>query len=48
MPLDSPKYATIDWPYLDVIRPDGTTAKIRLFEHAEQVGGTYTPAQASF
>ena len=23
MPLDSPKYPTIDWPYLDVIRPDG-------------------------
>ena len=38
MPLDSPKYPTIDWPYLDVIRPDGTTAKIPLFAHAEQVG----------
>jgi hypothetical protein len=48
MPLDSPKYATIDWPYLDVIRPDGTIAKIRLFEHAVQVGGTYAPAQAEF
>ncbi|HSB13490.1 MAG TPA: hypothetical protein VLE22_03465 [Bryobacteraceae bacterium] len=48
MPLDSPKYATIDWPYLDVIRPDGSTAKIRLFDHAAQVGGTYAPAQAEF
>ena len=26
MPLDSPKYGTIDWPYLDVFRPDGSTA----------------------
>lgn len=48
MPLDSPKYPTIDWPYLDVIRPDGTTAQIPLFEHATQVGGAYTPAEASF
>ncbi len=48
MPLDSPKYPTIDWPYLDVIRPDGTTAKIPLFEHARLVGGTYSKAEASF
>lgn len=48
MPLDSPKYATIDWPYLDVTRPDGTTAQIRLFDHAEQVSGTYSAAGASF
>jgi len=48
MPLDSPKYPTIDWPFLDVIRPDGTTAKIRLFEHAVQVSGDYTCASASF
>ncbi|RPI19165.1 MAG: hypothetical protein EHM65_01645, partial [Acidobacteriales bacterium] len=48
MPLDSPKYPTIDWPFLDVIRPDGSTAKIDLFEHAQQAGGTYTCAEASF
>ena len=48
MPLDSPKYATIDWPYLDVIRPDGTTANIRLFQHAQPAGGAYTSAEASF
>ncbi len=48
MPLDSPKYPTIDWPYLDVIRPDGSTAKIPLFAYAEQVAGTYTSAEASF
>jgi hypothetical protein len=48
MPLDSPKYPTIDWPYLDVIRPDGSSAKIPLFAQAQQVGGTYTPAEATF
>ena len=48
MPLDSPKYPTIDWPYLYVVRPDGTTAKIHLFSQAEQIGGAYTCAEASF
>jgi len=48
MPLDSPKYATIDWPYLDVIRPDGSTARVRLFEYAVLVGGSYTEAGAIF
>jgi len=48
MPLDSPKYPTIDWPYLDVIRPDGSSAKIPLFAHATQNGGTYTKAEATF
>lgn len=48
MPLDSPKYPTIDWPYLDVIRPDGSTAKIGLFPHAVQAGGSYSRAEASF
>ncbi len=48
MPLDSPKFPTIDWPYLDVIRPDGTSARIRLFDHAQLVGGTYTAAAGSF
>ena len=30
MPLDSPKYATIDWPYLDYILGDGTTGRAAL------------------
>lgn len=42
--LDSDKYPWIDWPYLDVVRPDGTTERVRLFDHAEQVGGAYTAA----
>lgn len=48
MPLDSPKYPTIDWPFLDVIRTDGSTARVRLFDNATQVGGTYTSASTSF
>src|SRR5687768_2547364 len=36
MPLDSPKFATIDWPFLDAIRPDGSTAQIQLFDYATQ------------
>lgn len=46
-PLDSVKYPTISWPFLEVIRPDNTTAQIRLFDYATQVGGAYTKAQAT-
>ncbi len=48
MPLDSPKFPTIDWPYLDAIRPDGTKAQIPLFAHATPAGGSYLAAGASF
>jgi hypothetical protein len=48
MPLDSPKYATIDWPFLDLILPDSSTARIRMFDHAVQIGGTYTAASGQF
>ena len=44
MPLDSPKFPTIDWPYLDVTRADGTAAQIRLSNYATQVAGTQTKA----
>jgi hypothetical protein len=47
-PLDSPKFPTIDWPYLDVIRPDGSTGQVALFANAVQDGGTYTPASGVF
>ena len=46
-PLDSAKYPTISWPFLEVIRPDNTTARIPLFQHATQAGGTYTQAQTT-
>ena len=46
--LDSPKYPTIDWPYLDAVRKNGTTAQVPLFAHATLAGGTYTPASGTF
>jgi hypothetical protein len=48
MPLDSPKYATIDWPYLDYVLEDGSTGRTPLFANASQNGGDYTPAESSF
>lgn len=48
MPLDSPKFPTIDWPYLDVIRPDGTSARIRLSAQATQNGGSQDKATATW
>ena len=46
--LDSPLYPIIDWPYLDVIQPDGTTASVHLFNETARVSGTWTPASAKF
>lgn len=48
MPLDSPKYATIDWPYLDYILADGSPGRVALFEHATQNGGDFVKAETSF
>ncbi|HYP08152.1 MAG TPA: hypothetical protein VER03_18105, partial [Bryobacteraceae bacterium] len=48
IPLDSPKYATIDWPYLDYIRKDGTTGRVPIFPSVTQAGGDYTRASTSF
>jgi hypothetical protein len=48
-PLDSPRYASIDWPYLDVLPAGGGKAvSIPLFPNAQQVGGTWTRASGSF
>ena len=47
-PLDSPRYATIDWPYLDVIKSDNSTARLRLSDHAVLQSGTYAKASANF
>lgn len=47
-PLHSPRYATIDWPYLDVIKADNTTARIRLSDHATLVSGSHTQASTQF
>ena len=47
-PLDSPRYATIDWPYLDVIKADNSTARIRLSDNATLQSGTHTKATGTF
>ena len=44
MPLDSPKYATIDWPYLDYSLADGTSGRLALFPHAT-ITVAITPAR---
>jgi hypothetical protein len=47
-PLDSPRYETIDWPYLDVVRENNSTARIRLSENATLQSGTHAHATAAF
>jgi len=44
MPLHSPRFPTIDWTYLDVIKADNTTLRIRLSDLATLQSG----AGASF
>lgn len=47
-PIDSPKFATIDWPYLNCLTTGGTLVQLRLFDHAVQVGGSYVKAEGTF
>ena len=47
-PIDSPKFPTIDWPFLDVRLVNGVPLKIPLFPYATQAGGTYTKASGTF
>jgi hypothetical protein len=46
-PIDSPKYNWIDWATLDVIRPDGTTAKVSLWENAMLADAAFPAATAT-
>jgi len=48
MPLNCRKYATIDWPYLDVTSPTGAPYRLRLSDHATVVAGADTPASGEF
>lgn len=49
MPLESIKYPTIDWPFLNVLLSDGVEpVHIRLSDQAVQTGGTLTAAECSF
>lgn len=46
--IDSAKSATIDWPYLSIIRTDGTSALISLHDNATISAGSVTSASGSF
>lgn len=46
-PIDSPKYNWIDWATLDVVRADGTTANIPLWENATLGSGSFPAAAIS-
>ncbi|MBE0658381.1 MAG: hypothetical protein IH602_11880 [Bryobacteraceae bacterium] len=48
MPLDSRKYPTIDWPFLDIIPETGDPVKIRLSEHAVLIGDPDPVASGEF
>jgi hypothetical protein len=46
-PIDSPKYNWIDWATLDVIRADGTTANIPLWDNSTLAGSAFPAASAT-
>ncbi len=46
-PIDSPKYNWIDWATLDVIRPDGTTASVPLWDNAMLADSVFPAASAT-
>ncbi len=46
-PIDSPKYNWIDWATLDVIRADGTTANVPLWENATLGSAAFPAASAT-
>ena len=46
-PIDSPKFNWIDWATLDVIRPDGTTASVSLWDNAMLADAAFTAASAT-
>ncbi|MBA3972846.1 MAG: hypothetical protein C0504_01355 [Candidatus Solibacter sp.] len=48
MPLDSRKYPTIDWPFLDIIPETGDPVKIRLSEHSVLIGDPDPVASGEF
>ncbi len=48
MPIDSRKYPTIDWPFLDVVPEVGDPVKVRLSDYAEVVSDPDLPAWGEF
>jgi hypothetical protein len=47
-PLDSPRFHTIDWPFLDVSPTSGPSLQKSLFPNATKVDGTWTQASGQF
>ena len=47
MPLNCTKYATIDWPYLDMQFNDGTSKQVRLSDYAQVVANPDPPASGT-
>jgi hypothetical protein len=47
MPLNSRKYETIAWPFLEIVRPNGESGRIRLSDHAQVIATPDSPASAS-
>ena len=45
-PIDSPRFNWIDWATLDCIRADGSTAKVRLWDHAMLASPSFPAASA--
>jgi hypothetical protein len=49
--IDSPKYPSISWPYLECTLADATTAQpatVPLWDHASLVSGDFSPATGMF
>lgn len=46
-PLDSQKYPTIDWPFLDVALENGAAAQVNLFDNATLAGGSFAAASGT-
>jgi phage tail sheath gpL-like len=48
MPLNCTKYATVDWPHLDMQFSDGTSKQVRLSDYAQAVANPDAPASGTF
>jgi phage tail sheath gpL-like len=48
MPLNCTKYATIDWPYLDMQFNDGTSKQVSLSEYAQTIANPDPVASGTF
>ncbi len=47
MPLNSRKFESIDWPFLDIQPPSGNPVRVRLSDHAATIANPDSPAIAS-